>query len=304
MPDAEGPSATCLVCKDPKHPVEYACAPCNHAILCKKCAMKMATGGLLAMLFLAFRKTARAIVLDKDKRLALWNVWDAWQPFMPAGGAPHAGAGDAVTAASCPPTTDAPTRHACANSDSGSEHTPRTAQRRLSPRPGEEGCPLECIWGDLRDELPTLLERLPGDTLVLACHACSHLTDIILDICATKRVDFAVMPCCHKDRDGNQVTVAAASLGIPMAAAMDLVRFGRMQQLGYTVRWRTIDPAITPHNRILCGLIAGTDKTGPASLAIPAKKDAKGNTYKRADRGKKSSCSMIVAPKPVKDNCA
>ena len=33
----------CLICG--KEPIGYACEPCGCAILCKRCAMRMATGG-------------------------------------------------------------------------------------------------------------------------------------------------------------------------------------------------------------------------------------------------------------------
>lgn len=33
----------CLCCKTEK--IEYMCLPCQHHVLCRKCAMKMATGG-------------------------------------------------------------------------------------------------------------------------------------------------------------------------------------------------------------------------------------------------------------------
>ena len=34
----------CIICKIGK--IEYMCMPCRCQILCKKCAMKMATGGI------------------------------------------------------------------------------------------------------------------------------------------------------------------------------------------------------------------------------------------------------------------
>ena len=33
----------CIVCH--KNPIEYRVMPCRHAYLCKKCSMKMASGG-------------------------------------------------------------------------------------------------------------------------------------------------------------------------------------------------------------------------------------------------------------------
>lgn len=41
--DDEQNNRLCLCCK--KNPIEYSCVPCNCHTLCKRCAMKMATGG-------------------------------------------------------------------------------------------------------------------------------------------------------------------------------------------------------------------------------------------------------------------
>jgi hypothetical protein len=40
---SETDTKLCLVCD--KSVIEYSCMPCRCEILCKKCAMKMATGG-------------------------------------------------------------------------------------------------------------------------------------------------------------------------------------------------------------------------------------------------------------------
>ena len=51
------------------------------------------------------------------------------------------------------------------------------------------------VTGDLRATLPATLAALqPSSVAVVACHACSHLTDEILHACAVAGVDFAVMP--------------------------------------------------------------------------------------------------------------
>ncbi len=38
-------SKVCMICKDSQKIVEYQCMPCRCKILCKKCAMKVASGG-------------------------------------------------------------------------------------------------------------------------------------------------------------------------------------------------------------------------------------------------------------------
>eukprot|EP00981_Chlorochromonas_danica_P009453 scaffold2708_cov158-Ochromonas_danica.AAC.1 len=41
--DGDGPRAVnCIICA---HPAEYECFPCRCNVYCKKCAMKLATGG-------------------------------------------------------------------------------------------------------------------------------------------------------------------------------------------------------------------------------------------------------------------
>eukprot|EP00392_Amoebophrya_sp_AT5.2_P017080 g17395.t1 len=42
------------------------------------------------------------------------------------------------------------------------------------------------------------------DVLVVACHACQHLSDQTVDIAQRYGVHVAVMPCCHADRTQGQ----------------------------------------------------------------------------------------------------
>eukprot|EP00976_Prorocentrum_cordatum_P031974 650061-Prorocentrum_minimum.AAC.1 len=50
--------------------------------------------------------------------------------------------------------------------------------------------------GDFRDTLPGVLAAHdPKKVAVVACHACSHLTDEILASCQRAQVDFAVRSC-------------------------------------------------------------------------------------------------------------
>ena len=110
--------------------------------------------------------------------------------------------------------------------------------------------------GDLRDTLPEVLATHdPSAVLVVACHACAHLTDVVLETAAAYNVDVAVMPCCHRDGaadvDRGNIARAAKSIGTSLGNAMDLCRMGRMQSQGYDVRWREIDVSITPQNHML-----------------------------------------------------
>ena len=51
----------CLVCK--KNPICYRVMPCRHAYLCKKCSMKMASGGKCKICHEFFVECQRIIVL-------------------------------------------------------------------------------------------------------------------------------------------------------------------------------------------------------------------------------------------------
>eukprot|EP01125_Pyxidicula_operculata_P012074 TRINITY_DN3959_c0_g1_i2.p1 TRINITY_DN3959_c0_g1~~TRINITY_DN3959_c0_g1_i2.p1 ORF type:complete len:207 (-),score=26.86 TRINITY_DN3959_c0_g1_i2:47-667(-) len=109
------------------------------------------------------------------------------------------------------------------------------------------------------DVLPSLLEELQkehGSNLsssvaVVACHACAHLSDAIMEMCFKHKVEFAIMPCCHTDNENSSIKTASKSLGITLGAARDLITMGRIIQAGYECKWRTIPPEITPLNRIL-----------------------------------------------------
>lgn len=63
------------------------------------------------------------------------------------------------------------------------------------------------------------------------------------------------MPCCHRDlRTANQMQIVAKSLGTSKQGLIDVARLGAIVARGFDCRWRTIDAAITPENRILVGL--------------------------------------------------
>ena len=117
------------------------------------------------------------------------------------------------------------------------------------------------VTGDVLDTLPATLSAAfykgvaPREVAVLACHACSHLTDSIIDVCVSLGVDFAVMPCCHRDlRTQGQMAICAKTLGVSEHAVIDVARLGAITAQGFDCRWRTIDATITPENRMLVGL--------------------------------------------------
>eukprot|EP00656_Telonema_subtile_P042974 TRINITY_DN49124_c0_g1_i1.p1 TRINITY_DN49124_c0_g1~~TRINITY_DN49124_c0_g1_i1.p1 ORF type:complete len:126 (-),score=14.02 TRINITY_DN49124_c0_g1_i1:35-412(-) len=96
-------------------------------------------------------------------------------------------------------------------------------------------------------------------------------------------VQFAVMPCCHKDHQGS-MKEAAKSLGLPLGVVMDLALVGRIQaQPGYHCLLKTIDEAITPQNRI----VVAVNKRREASedqKAVQNSEEKMKKAYHRAHR--------------------
>ncbi|MEO7034030.1 MAG: methyltransferase [Polyangiaceae bacterium] len=86
-----------------------------------------------------------------------------------------------------------------------------------------------------------------GDLLV-SCHACGGLTDNVLDKAIAARARVVVLPCCQ-----DKVAQDQGGLGgwLDAALAIDVTRAARLREHGYTVHTQTIDPAITPKNRLL-----------------------------------------------------
>jgi hypothetical protein len=89
-----------------------------------------------------------------------------------------------------------------------------------------------------------------GADLVVSCHACGNLTDVVLDRAVSVRARVAVLPCCHHLRTGD---TGGLSGWVDRAAAVDIVRAVRLGQRGYRIWTQTIPANITPKNRLLIG---------------------------------------------------
>ena len=90
---------------------------------------------------------------------------------------------------------------------------------------------------------------LPGD-IVVSCHACGSLTDLVLERAADARARVAVLPCCHDLAAGDARDLAGWVDG-PLA--VDILRAVRLRQQGYRVWTQSIPADITPKNRLLLG---------------------------------------------------
>ena len=64
-----------------------------------------------------------------------------------------------------------------------------------------------------------------GTDLVVSCHACGNLTDVVLDTAVSVRARVAVLPCCHHLKTGD---TGGLSGWVDRAAAIDIMRAVRL----------------------------------------------------------------------------
>ena len=107
------------------------------------------------------------------------------------------------------------------------------------------------------------IEEVPLSSadVVVSCHACGALTDVVLERAAAARARVAVLPCCHDHARGD-----GGDLDGWMAAdlAIDATRASRLRGAGYRIWTKTIPADVTPRNRLLIGVpIDAADPTSP-----------------------------------------
>ena len=111
---------------------------------------------------------------------------------------------------------------------------------------------LVATWPRLEGRVTFAAKRLAqvplaaGD-LVVSVHACGKLTDDVLAAALAAGARVAVLPCCH------EVTRSPLDGWLDGPLAIDVARAQRLITAGYDVLAQTIDPAITPKNRLLLG---------------------------------------------------
>ena len=152
----------------------------------------------------------------------------------------------------------------------------------------------ECLRTALGDELDKTLNEMgvpPSRILVVACHACQHLSDETLEIVCNYGVHAAVMPCCQKDLDGSSWKALGKRLGINFASLMDILMAGKVMAwntgkeagVSYQVRMKAIDEKITPQNRIiLCKALTLNNSISPANQAKILAHEKLKRAYSRA----------------------
>jgi hypothetical protein len=88
-----------------------------------------------------------------------------------------------------------------------------------------------------------------GD-LVVSCHACGNLSDLVLDCAAAARARVAVLPCCH---DLARSDAGDLDGWVDGPLAIDIMRAVRLRERAYRVWTQAIPASITPKNRLLLG---------------------------------------------------
>ncbi|KAG7361111.1 NUDIX family hydrolase [Nitzschia inconspicua] len=153
----------------------------------------------------------------------------------------------------------------------------------------------ECLRTGLPAELENALTVTSSDRiLVVACHACQHLSEETMSISCQYGVHVAVMPCCQTDLStGGSWKSTSRNLSVPVAVVMDLLQCGKIMALGtYDVRMKVIDPDITPQNRIISCRALHTDATGISlerKQKVARAHSRLANAYKKAHVLAKSS---------------
>jgi hypothetical protein len=233
--------------------------------------------GILAALCLVYGKAPRVVVVDPHRPPNADAVLAAWAPFLARAArdsrAEHSDSDDASGASDGRggAAASAPARFDTSGSAGRAAAAELDGRAAVDGR-GSVGCvgAPEYVHEALRTALPRLLAEAQGPVLVLACHACAHLSEALVQICAARRpaaADFAIMPCCQRS-PGAFKLAAAKGLGLELGAAMDMVLVGKCMQLGFECSVRLLDRTITPQNRLIIGR-APSRQPVPAAVAAP-----------------------------------
>jgi hypothetical protein len=108
----------------------------------------------------------------------------------------------------------------------------------------------------------------PG-ALVASVHACSTLTDRVLDLALAARAPLAVLPCCQSK---SKCDLGGLEGWLEPGLAADVTRALRLRAEGYAVHTQLIPAEITPQNRLLIATppLTGSGGTRPAPPSPPA----------------------------------
>ncbi len=101
---------------------------------------------------------------------------------------------------------------------------------------------------------------LAAADIVVSCHACGSLTDVVLDRAVAAGAAVAVLPCCHDHARGDTGELAGWMVA---DLAIDATRAARLRAGGYRIWTKTIPADVTPRNRLLMGVPAAWETTSP-----------------------------------------
>jgi hypothetical protein len=99
--------------------------------------------------------------------------------------------------------------------------------------------------------------------VVVSCHACGPLTDLVLSRAVAAGARVAVLPCCH---DEETCDTGGLTGWLDPSVAIDVVRATRLEARGYRVWTQRIPADITPKNRLLLGAPVGPAAAGATSV--------------------------------------
>lgn len=100
--------------------------------------------------------------------------------------------------------------------------------------------------------------ELRDTDVVVSCHACGALTDVVLQRAVAARARVAVLPCCHDLDRGDTGRLRGWVEG---SLAIDIQRATRLTQQGYRIWTQALPAEITEKNRLLLG---APDEATPA----------------------------------------
>jgi hypothetical protein len=115
------------------------------------------------------------------------------------------------------------------------------------------------------EHVPAAVDEVALDAadVVVSCHACGALTDLVLGRAAAARARVAVLPCCHDEETCDTGGLAG---WLEPSLAIDVVRATRLEASGYRVWTQRIPADITPKNRLLLAAPIGSAAARTASV--------------------------------------
>ena len=97
-------------------------------------------------------------------------------------------------------------------------------------------------------------QKIQGKSLITSIHGCGELTDKVIEKGLTENIPFAVMPCCYNYHENNIFDQKVLKYINEKKAFIDGARAYHIQESGFNVILREIDPEITGMNLIIIGL--------------------------------------------------